>query len=258
MAKKRIDQLMVKRNLAASIHEARALIMAGHVTANGQRVVTAGTLADEAADITVKTASPYVSRGGYKLAEAIRAFDVSPAGRVCAEVGASTGGFTDVLLQNQAEKVYAIDVGYGDLAWKLRQDPRVVVMERTNARKLERLPEPVSLVVIDASFISLKLLLPVLKNWLTPTADIVTLIKPQFEAPKSLVEKGGVVKNPHTHQAVLEDILGWAQTHGLDVKGLVASPITGPAGNKEFLAHLFTPPTHPADVTVMITDVLDI
>ncbi len=231
--------------------------MAGKVTANGARVFTAGSVVDETAAIKVQPPAPYVSRGGYKLAAAVEAFNIAPQGRICADVGASTGGFTDVLLQRHAQKVYAIDVGYGDLAWKLRQDPRVVVMERTNARKLRRLPEPVSLIVVDASFISLKLIIPVIVNWLTPPAELVTLIKPQFEAPKSLVEKGGVIRNFDTHKLVLEDILSWIQAQGLEINGLITSPVTGPAGNKEFLAHLSAPRSaRPAEIFRLITNCL--
>ncbi len=157
---------------------------------------------------------PYVSRGGFKLAGALQAFGLDVTGRTCVDVGACTGGFTDVLLQNGAARVYAIDVGYGQLDWKLRQDPRVVVMERTNARYLESLPEAVSFVSIDVSFISLKLILPAVKKWITPDADIVALIKPQFEAGRKQVGKGGIVKDPAVHGQVLTDLLTWSQENG--------------------------------------------
>jgi 23S rRNA (cytidine1920-2'-O)/16S rRNA (cytidine1409-2'-O)-methyltransferase len=157
---------------------------------------------------------------------------------VAADVGASTGGFTDCLLQRGASKVYAIDVGYGQLAWRLRQHPRVVVMERTNARYLESLPEPIDLATVDVSFISLELVLPRVMSWLRPAGDIIALIKPQFEAGREEVGKGGVVKDPEVHRAVLDKILTWAVDHGLAVRGLIASPLKGPAGNVEFLAYL--------------------
>ncbi|RPI99677.1 MAG: TlyA family RNA methyltransferase, partial [Chloroflexi bacterium] len=176
------------------------------------------------------------SRGGDKLAAALAAFPISAADRICADVGASTGGFTDCLLQHGAARVYAIDVGYGQLDYRLRADPRVVVMERTNARYVEALDEPVSLVVIDASFISLRYLLPVIRGWLTSTADLITLVKPQFEAGKDKVGKGGVVRDPDTHRRVLHDVLSAAQAEGYTPRGLIPSPLKGPAGNIEFLA----------------------
>jgi 23S rRNA (cytidine1920-2'-O)/16S rRNA (cytidine1409-2'-O)-methyltransferase len=179
-----------------------------------------------------------VSRGGEKLAAALEAFPFDPTGRTCADVGASTGGFTDCLLQYGAAKVYAIDVGYGQIDYSLRQDERVIVIERTNARYLEQLDERVSLVVVDASFISLKLLLPVIRGWLTDEADIITLIKPQFEAGRKDVGKGGVVKDPSTHARVLHEVLSFAQTLNFGVGGLIMSPLKGPAGNTEFLAWL--------------------
>jgi 23S rRNA (cytidine1920-2'-O)/16S rRNA (cytidine1409-2'-O)-methyltransferase len=179
---------------------------------------------------------PYVSRGGQKLAAALDGFNINPKGLICADVGASTGGFTDVLLQRGAVKVYAIDVGYGQLAWKLRQDERVVVMERVNARYLEALPELVDLITIDVSFISLKLILPVIQQWLRTPGMVVALIKPQFEAGRAQVGKGGVVRERQVHQNVLKDILSYAREIHLDLLGLTPSPITGPAGNYEFLA----------------------
>ncbi len=252
MPKKRIDELLVARGIAADRKHAQAMLMAGEVSVNGQRITTAGTKVDSAAKITIKQKSAYVSRGGYKLAAALDAFAVNPTGRICADVGASTGGFTDVLLQRGAAKVYAIDVGYGDLAWQLRNDARVVVMERTNARHVKALPEPVSLVTVDASFISLKTLLPAIYNWLAPQADIITLIKPQFEAPKDSVGAGGVVRDRAVHRAVLMEILQWVQSHQLTPRGLILSPITGPAGNREFLLHISFPATeHPAIIDLV-------
>ena len=256
MPKKRIDELLVARGLAADRKQAQAMLMAGEVSVNGQRVTTAGAKVDADAAITAKQKSAYVSRGGYKLAAALDAFAIDPAGRICADVGASTGGFTDVLLQRGAEKVYAIDVGYGDLAWKLRTDARVVVMERTNARHVTALPEPVSLVTVDASFISLKTLLPAIEKWLAPQADIVTLIKPQFEAPKNAVGVGGVVRNRAVHRTVLVEILQWVRAHGLIPRALILSPITGPAGNREFLLHISPSATEHPPIEKLIDDCL--
>jgi len=197
-----------------------------------------GTQVDVKAEVTVQSKPRFVSRGGDKLAWALDTFIIAASRRVCADVGASTGGFTDCLLQNGAARVFALDVGYGQLAYSLRQDPRVVVLERTNARYVEALPELVNLVVADVSFISLKLLLPAIKNWLTPEADVVTLIKPQFEAGKQDVGKGGVVKDSRVHARVLEEILIFAREQGFTIRGLTTSPLKGPAGNIEFLAWL--------------------
>jgi 23S rRNA (cytidine1920-2'-O)/16S rRNA (cytidine1409-2'-O)-methyltransferase len=190
------------------------------------------------ADICLRTKPPYVSRGGLKLEAALDSFTIQVAGAVAADVGASTGGFTDCLLQRGASKVYALDVGYGQLAWRLRQHPRVVVMDRVNVRYLESLPELIDLATVDVSFISLTLVLPSVTGWLKPVGDIIALIKPQFEAGRAEVGKGGVVKDAKVHRAVLGNILGWALDHGLAVLGLMASPLKGPAGNMEFLAHL--------------------
>jgi 23S rRNA (cytidine1920-2'-O)/16S rRNA (cytidine1409-2'-O)-methyltransferase len=187
------------------------------------------------AAISIEQDIPYVSRGGLKLAAALDQFAIDPIRAVCADVGASTGGFTDVLLQRGAERVYAIDVGYGQLDWKLRQDERVVVMERTNARYLESLPELINLITIDASFISLKLILPVVKKWLARPGLVVALIKPQFEAGRSQVGKGGVVRDRAVHRQVLEDMAEFAVKSGFQIWGITLSPITGPAGNYEFL-----------------------
>lgn len=240
MPKKRIDELLMEQGFATDKKQAQAMLMAGEVMVNNQRITTAGMRVDTAATIETKSKRPYVSRGGFKLAAALDAFPVNPADAICADVGASTGGFTDVLLQRGAKKIYAIDVGYGDLAWKLRNDARVVVMERTNARHVRSLPDPIALAVIDASFISLKTLLPVVKNWLEPDASVVALIKPQFEAPRSDVGEGGVIRRKDIHIAVLSEILTWIEAQPLTPSGLIASPITGPAGNKEFLVHIRT------------------
>lgn len=234
--KQRLDMLLHQRGLAPSREKARAMIMAGEITVDGRIVDKPGSKVDESVTLVVKARPRFVSRGGEKLAAALEAFSVDPTGRVCADVGASTGGFTDCLLQYGAGKVYAIDVGYGQIDYTLRQDSRVVVIERTNARYLERLDEPVGLVVIDASFISLKLLLPVVRGWLTDPADIVTLVKPQFEAGRKDVGKGGVVKDSAIHRRVLREVLSFARTLNFSVGGLIMSPLKGPAGNTEFLA----------------------
>ena len=236
--KVRLDLLLVQRGLAASRSQAQSLVLAGQVRVDGQTALKAGARVSANAHLEVREPLPYVSRGGIKLAAALDAFAVKVTGVVCADVGASTGGFTDCLLQRGAARVYAIDVGYGQLAWKLRQDERVVVMERTNARYLESLPEPVGLVTIDVSFISLGLLLPTVVRWLTPEGEVIPLVKPQFEAGREQVGKGGVVRDPAVHRQVLEKVASYATACGLAVQGLIRSPITGPAGNVEFLMHL--------------------
>ena len=282
----RLDQLLVERGLAASCELAQQLILAGDVTV-GERVVDKpGTQVPLDAPLALAGRAPYASRGGLKLAAALDAFALDVRGLVAADVGASTGGFTDCLLQRGAARVFAIDVGYGQLAWELRQDPRVVVLDRTNARYLERLPEPVDLVVVDVSFISLRLILPRAIGWLrqvsqaspslrhppTPhspepchpernegprpddaemlrfaqhdrpeeagrasVGQVVALVKPQFEAVRERVGRGGVVRDPAVHRAVLSEVAAWASGQGLGLQGLVRSPITGPAGNVEFL-----------------------
>ena len=242
--KQRLDKLLVARALAPNLPRAQAMIMAGDVQVDGQRVEIAGAQIATNAEIHVREASAYVSRGGFKLAGALNAFDLDVSGLVCADVGACTGGFTDVLLQRGAARVYAIDVGYGLLAWKVRQDERVIVMERTNARHLEGLPEPVSFIAVDVSFISLRLILPAARRWLTsdesgrPAGDIVALIKPQFEADRESVGEGGVVDDPAVHRQVLKVMLGWAVREGFAPAGLVRSPIEGASGNLEFLVWL--------------------
>lgn len=236
--KQRLDLLLHERGLAPTREKARAMIMAGEVLVNGEPVDKPGTKFSADAEIVVKSKPRFVSRGGEKLAGALADFQFDVTGKIAADVGASTGGFTDCLLQNGAAKVYAIDVGYGQLDYSLRTDPRVIVMERTNARYVEKLAEPVNLVVIDASFISLRLLLPAIKNWLTRQADVIALIKPQFEAGKDDVGKGGVVRDRRVHERVLREILAFAVVQGFDVAGLTVSPLKGPAGNTEFLMWL--------------------
>jgi len=212
--------------------------MAAQVLVDGKVVDKPGTRVPTTATIAIKEKLAYVSRGGLKLEAALRAFEVDVHGLVAADVGASTGGFTDCLLQHGAARVYAIDVGYGQLAWRLRQDPRVVTMERVNVRYLRELPELVDLATVDVSFISLKLVLPAVMQLLKPNGSIIALIKPQFEAGRKQVGKGGVVKDHAVHRAVLYDVLGWALSNSLQVNGLVVSPLRGPAGNVEFLAHV--------------------
>ena len=236
MSKVRLDVLLHSRGLAESREKARALILAGQVFVAGAQVGKVATPVAEEAEIEVRGGPPYVSRGGFKLAGALDTFGLDPRGWVAADVGASTGGFTDCMLQRGVRRVYAIDVGYGQLAWPLRQDERVVVMERVNARYLETLPEAVDLVTIDASFISLRLILPAVQGWLAPDGRVVALIKPQFEAGRDKVEKGGVVRRRETHRAVLDGVLSWAAAHGWQVRGLTRSSIKGPKGNIEFLA----------------------
>ena len=253
MARKiRLDVLLAERGLAASREAARRMIMAGEVRVEGEIRDKPGMRVPDDAALEVKQAARFVSRGGEKLAAALDAFPLAVSGRVCADVGASTGGFTDCLLQAGAARVYAIDVGYGQLDYRLRADPRVIPLERTNARYLERLPEPVSLIVADASFISLRLLLPVFKGWVRDAADVVVLIKPQFEAGKGQVGKGGVVRDPAIHAQVLDEVLAAAAAEGYGARGLIASPLKGPAGNVEFLAWLSLPPEAPADRAALI------
>src|SRR5260221_4578110 len=212
--------------------------MAGEVRVDGQLADKPAMLVAPEAHIEVKQRPRFVSRGGEKLDAALERFGVAPAGRVCADLGASTGGFTDVLLQRGAARVYAIDVGHGILDYRLRLDPRVVVLERTNARYLAQLAEPVSLVTVDASFIGLRLLLPPAPGWLEPGVAMVALIKPQFEAGRKQVGKGGIVKDPLVHRQVLVGLLDWAQAHGLGPARLMPSPIKGAEGNVEFLVWL--------------------
>jgi 23S rRNA (cytidine1920-2'-O)/16S rRNA (cytidine1409-2'-O)-methyltransferase len=246
--KERLDQLLVARGLADSRTQAQRLIMAGEVLVGDQIVDKPAMRFAVDEPLRVKERPPYASRGGFKLAAALDAFALDVSGRIAADVGASTGGFTDCLLQRGAARVYAIDVGYGQLAWKLQQDPRVVVMDRTNARHLASLPEAVDLATIDASFISLRLILPAVCGWLKPApaqSRIVALIKPQFEAGRRQVGKGGVVRDPAVHRAVLTEVIAAAADLDLGLQGLIRSPITGPAGNVEFLAH-WQPDCEPA------------
>ena len=246
--KQRLDLLMTERGLCDSRSRAQALIMSGAVFVDGQKCDKAGTpVADDAAVEVRGETCPFVSRGGLKLEKALREFGVDPTDYVCSDSGASTGGFTDCLLQKGAKKVFAIDVGYGQLAWALRTDPRVVCMERTNIRYVtpEDLGEPLDLSVVDVSFISLRLVLPAVQKLLKPTGQVLCLIKPQFEAGKDKVGKKGVVREKSTHVEVLEQFLGLADELGFTVRNLTFSPVKGPEGNIEFLGHLSM---QPADV----------
>ena len=239
--KKRLDLLMVERALAPSREKAKAYIMSGDVYVDGQKEDKAGTMFQETVKIEVRgNTLPYVSRGGLKLEKAMNHFEVTLDGKVCMDVGASTGGFTDCMLQNGAVKVYSIDVGYGQLDWKLRNDPRVVCMEKTNIRYVvpEDLQEPADFSSIDVSFISLtKVLLPV-RNLLTENGEIVCLIKPQFEAGRGKVGKKGVVRDPKVHEEVIRKVISYASAIGLESRDLEFSPIKGPEGNIEYLLHL--------------------
>jgi 23S rRNA (cytidine1920-2'-O)/16S rRNA (cytidine1409-2'-O)-methyltransferase len=238
-AKERADKLLVDRGLAPTRARGQAMILAGQVYSGTKRIDKAGDLVAADADLTVKGADhPWVSRGGLKLAHALDHFALDPAGALAIDVGASTGGFTDVLLTRGAAKVYAIDVGHGQLAWKLRKDPRVVVLERTNARNLDRgqVPEPVDIVVCDASFIGLETVLPNALALTKPNAWAVALIKPQFEVGPENVGKGGVVRDPELHRQVCDRITQWLESlPGWTVLGVTESPIQGPEGNREFL-----------------------
>jgi 23S rRNA (cytidine1920-2'-O)/16S rRNA (cytidine1409-2'-O)-methyltransferase len=237
-ARMRLDEAVVARNLAETRARARALVMAGDVLVDGLPVLTAGKPVANGQEITLRERPRFVSRGGEKLAHALDAFSIDPADAICADLGASTGGFTDCLLQAGAQKVYAIDVGHGQLHDRIRTDPRVIVMEKVNARTLSDLPEPVDLVVIDVSFISLALIFPVAAHLLRAGGQCVPLIKPQFEVGKGEVGKGGVVRDHYVHARILHSVLDDAREYGFGVLGLTQSPLTGPAGNIEFLAHL--------------------
>lgn len=236
--KQRLDTLLVEKGLVESRSRGQALIMAGSVLVNGRSETKSGTMVPTEARIELTSPPPYVGRGGYKLAAAIDAFEIDVSGRICADVGAGTGGFTDVLLQRGALHVIAIDVGYAQFDWRLRHDERVTLLERTNARYLGSLPKSVSLVSIDVSFISLRKILPSAKSWLGKGGDIIALVKPQFEAGREQVGKGGIVRDPAVHRRVLHDVLNWCHDNELLAKDLIRSPIEGSAGNVEFLVWL--------------------
>jgi 23S rRNA (cytidine1920-2'-O)/16S rRNA (cytidine1409-2'-O)-methyltransferase len=273
MQKIRLDVLLFERGLVESRAKAQAVIMAGQVRVNGQVVDKASASFAPDAAVEIDSGPRFVSRGGEKLLGALEAFGIDPSGLVCADVGASTGGFTDCLLQHGVSKVYAIDVGKGILHWKLRTDPRVVVMEATNARFVESLPEPIQLVVCDASFISLKVLLPVMKEWLLPLppaplrlrpspaetgGEMLALIKPQFEAGrKESAKHKGVIRDPQIHARILLDVLAFAVKCGYGLRGLAKSPLLGPKGNVEFLAWLDVGENQ-SDLTEMVNNLINI
>ena len=241
MKKVRLDQLVYELGFTDSRERAKTTVMSGLVFVNGQRADKPGMPVAPDAKIEVHgDALPFVSRGGFKLDKALKVFPVDPSGKVCIDCGASTGGFTDVLLQHGAAKVYAVDVGYGQLAWKLRNDERVINLERTNLRYVtgEQIPELMDLAVMDVSFISIKLVLPAVKALLKPDADLICLIKPQFEAGREEVGKKGVVRDRAVHEHVIHSILGFAPEIGLTVMGLDFSPIKGPEGNIEYICHM--------------------
>ena len=255
--KKRLDVLLVERLYAETRSKAQAIIMSGNVYVNGQKADKPGTSFEETVEIEVRGAvCPYVSRGGLKLEKALRDFGVKPEGYVCSDSGASTGGFTDCLLQQGAKKVFAIDVGYGQLDWKIRSDERVVVMERTNIRYVtpEDLGEPLDLSVVDVSFIGLEIVLPAIKNLLKQdSGQVLCLIKPQFEAGKENVGKKGVVRDHKIHQMVLDNFVSLVGSLGFSILGLTFSPVKGPEGNIEFLGHLTL-----ADVSGIVPDTADL
>ncbi|MDC0358437.1 TlyA family RNA methyltransferase [Oligoflexia bacterium] len=236
--KERLDSLLVTRGLAPSVSLAQALIMAGKVSVAGQCIDKAGTSILCDADIVVKEDSPFVSRGGLKLQGALGKFGTKVQGKICADVGACTGGFTDALLQNGAAKVFAIDVAHGDFAWKLRADEKVILMERTNAAHLESLDEPVDLVVVDVSLLSVKKILPQAMLWVKSQFEMIVLIKPQYEASPEQLPSGAVISDPLLHKTILLDVLSWMESTGLFPCALMASPILGMGGNKEFLVLL--------------------
>ncbi len=239
--KKRIDVLVFEKRFAESREKARALIMAGQVYVGGQKCDKPGESVSEDAEVEVRgPALRYVSRGGLKLEKAMSCFPIDLSGKVCMDVGASTGGFTDCMLQNGADRVYSVDVGYGQLAWKLRSDPRVINLERTNARYLssEQIPEPIDFFSVDVSFISLQRILPAVRPLLRETGRGVCLIKPQFEAGREKVGKKGVVRDPAVHEEVIRSVRGFAVSIGFSVCGLTFSPVKGPEGNIEYLVFL--------------------
>ncbi|MFC1905304.1 TlyA family RNA methyltransferase [Chloroflexota bacterium] len=235
MPKQRLDNLLLATGLAENKHKALAMIMAGEVTVNGQTITKAGSLVAEGSRVEIARKPPFVSRGGIKLAHALDKFNLNVSSLTVIDVGASTGGFTDCLLQHGARQVYAIDVGYGQIDYKLRQDPRVMVMDKTNAHYPFSLPEQADIAVIDVSFISVIKVIPNVNEHLKPSGHIIVLLKPQFEAEKQEVGEGGIIKDPIIHARVIGRFILWAIDHGFRLRGLVASPITGTEGNQEFL-----------------------
>ena len=259
MKKIRLDILMVEHQLAESRTLAQRLVMAGQVRVHDQVALKPSQLIDPEAEITVDKPQPFVSRGGEKLLAALTAFHLDNLkGYICVDIGASTGGFTDCLLQHGAERVYTVDVGYGILHWKIRNNPRVVVMEKTNARLVTCFPEPIQLVTVDASFISLSILLPPIKKWIEPGNEVVTLIKPLFEVGRAEAAKTeGVIRDPLLHRKVIVQTIDEAKGHGFYLKGLIRSPLLGPKGNTEFLAYWTLDPRIYSDDDFMIKKVFE-
>lgn len=244
MAKRlRVDQILVERGIASDLDEARRLVMAGKVLTDGQLLVSPSQEVSPDGDLSLTEEAQFVSRGGMKLQAAFQQFDITVDGKVCADVGASTGGFTDCLLQSGASRVYAIDVGHGILDWSLRNNPRVIALERTNARELGELPEPISFITVDVSFISLKAILPAMAGWYSEQGgQAVLLVKPQFEASREESARGsGVISNPDIHRRVLLEVLEFASRIGFGTRGVIRSPLKGPAGNQEFMSWLIFP-----------------
>lgn len=260
MKKNRLDVILVERGLVESRSLAQRLVMAGQIKVEDQTIYKSATMVPEDARIDVIEMQRYVSRGAEKLFAGLQEFQRTELdGCVCADVGASTGGFTDCLLDHGALRVYAIDVGEKILHWKLRNDPRVVVMESTNVRYLEKLPEPVDLVVIDVSFISLELVLPVIKNWLKhPIGEVIALVKPQFEAGRKEAAQGkGVIRDLRIHRKVLEKIMHFAVSQGFEILGATPSPILGPKGNREFLLHFGMTTQRKMDIQIFLDQILE-
>jgi 23S rRNA (cytidine1920-2'-O)/16S rRNA (cytidine1409-2'-O)-methyltransferase len=241
--RERLDLILMERQLVMSREEGRRRILAAEVLVNEQPLTKAGALVDRTAEIRLKTVSPYVSRGGFKLEKALRQFNVDVTDKVALDVGASTGGFTHCLISHGARQVYAVDVGYGQLDWKLRNDPRIIVLEKRNIRYLEAtdLPSAADIATIDVSFISLRLVLPRVKTLLSPSGEIIALIKPQFEVGKGKVGKGGVVRSHEEHARVVEEIKEAAAALGFIIQEVTESPLHGPKGNKEFFIYLRNP-----------------
>jgi 23S rRNA (cytidine1920-2'-O)/16S rRNA (cytidine1409-2'-O)-methyltransferase len=253
----RVDQAMLEQGIATSIERAQALIMAGEISVAGNRINSGAELIEKDQEVLKREESRFVSRGGIKLDFALSKFEIDVTGKVCADVGAATGGFSDAFLQRGALKVFAVDVGYGDLHWKVRSNERVVPIERTNARYLEKLPEQVSLIAVDVSFISVTQLLANFKNWLSSDGEIVVLVKPQFEAEKDQVGEGGIITDPEVHRSVLHRVIDSCNQQGFSVKGLIKSPIQGTYGNVEFLLYLaINPQSNQLDLTAMIDQVI--
>ncbi len=258
MVKERLDRLLFRKNLFSSREKALRAILAGEVYLEGKRIDKPGTRVESEARIEVKKRSSYVSRGGEKLEKALKEFGIDIRGRIALDAGASTGGFTDCLLKHGAKKVYAVDVGYGQLAWRLRKDPRVVVLERRNIRYLKKEElEEVDLVTLDLSFISLTKVLKEISNLLTPQGEIIALIKPQFEAGREKVKRGGVVRNPGVHREVILKVMDKAKEEGLKTRELIPSPLRGPAGNIEYFVYLTKEGKEIEDIPEKIREVVN-